>query len=163
MSCIKIGVLESILHLRVWLKLQCFSVWIKFSARDIHINLLGFCEFCETWSSENIILGVGMNWYLHFLRLLSDFGDISFRCSVHNCVGSVLWVSWKSGQGSLYFFCGRNGNYVFTCAMKQFCMLDVKNTLVKSFILCHRVHHLQRCVLSEEYLRDVSARLELKV
>jgi hypothetical protein len=53
--------------------------------------------------------------------------------------------------------------YVYTCAVKHYYVLDVKNTSGKSFILCHRVHHLKRCVLSEEYNRDVSARLELKV
>jgi hypothetical protein len=48
-------------------------------------------------------------------------------------------------------------------AVKQYYMLNVKNILVKSFILCHRVHHLQRCVQTEGYHRDAAARLELKV
>jgi len=78
-------------------------------------------------------------------------------------VGSVLWVTWKSLQWSPYSFCGHNWNYIYMCALKQYYVLDVKNILVKSFILCHRVQHLQCCVLTEEYHRDVAARLELKV
>jgi len=38
------------------------------------------------------------------------------------------------------------------CAVIQYYMLDVKNTLVKSFILCHRLHHLQCCVPTEEFI-----------
>jgi len=93
-----------------------------------------------------------MNLYPCFLHFLLDFGDILFRCSAHNDGGSGLWVSWKSVQWSPYFFCGHNWNYIYMCAVKQYYMLDVKNTLVKSIILCHRLHHLQCCVLTEEFI-----------
>ena len=36
-SFIRISVLEATLYLRVWMKLQYFSVWIKFGTGDIHI------------------------------------------------------------------------------------------------------------------------------
>jgi hypothetical protein len=66
-------------------------------------------------------------------------------------------------QGSLFFFVGVTEICIYTCAVKQYYMLDVKNTLVKSFILCHIVHHMQRCVLTEGHHTDVAPRLELKV
>jgi hypothetical protein len=97
-----------------------------------------------------------------FISVLSAF-IVRFWWHFVLSVGSVLWVTWKSIQWSPYSFCGHNWNCIYTCAVKQYYMLDVKNILVKSFILCHRVHRLQCCVLTEEYHRNVAARLELKV
>jgi len=83
-------------------------------------------------------------------------GDFSQNCvmSTASC-NSCIWAQplWADELSRMKY----------TCAVKQYYMLDVKNTLVKSFILCHREHHLQCCVLTEEYHRDVAARLELKV
>ena len=156
MNCIKISALESLLYLRVWMKLHYISFWIKFGTRDIHINLLSCHEFRENWSSENIVLQVWMNLFLCFQHFLSDFGDILFLSVLHIMMLEKFYEFHENQCNEVCtFFCGHNWNYIYMCAVKQYYVLDVKNTLVKSFILCHRVHHLQCCALTEEYHRDI--------
>jgi hypothetical protein len=136
------------------------KIWYK---RHPHkfIGLLWVLWKLEQW--KHYFTGVKEFIFVHSAFLVRLWWHFVFKCSAHNDVGSVLQVSWKSVQWSPYFFCGHDWNYIYMCAVKQYYMLDVKNTLVKSFVLCHRVHHLQHCVLTEEHHRDVAAKLELKV
>ena len=88
---------------------------------------------------------------------------VTFCLSVLHIMVLEVFYEFHENQCSEVhtFFCGHNWNYIYMCAVKWYYMLAVKNTLVKSFILCRRVHHLQCCVLTEKYHRDVVARLEL--
>jgi len=59
-----------------------------------------------------------------------------------------LSISWKSPQGRLDFSCGCKLNYIHTSTVKCYVIFQVKNTWVKSCVLCHGICHLHLVCLS---------------
>ena len=86
-------------------------------------------------------------------RCLKHRGSVQRKCwtvstVVTDCSNAVehLWVSRKSQQGRPCFCCGCRRNYMYTCTVKPYDILIVRNALVKSvFFTVYSPVHCGEC------------------
>jgi hypothetical protein len=85
------------------------------------------------------------DFYPYFPYLLPDLGETRLKRAAHIAV-ETLWASWRSQHED--FSCGCELNYVYSCTVKPFDILKVKNAWVKS--LYHVTEYICNLLLKEE-------------
>jgi hypothetical protein len=65
-------------------------------------------------------------------------GEILYKRSAHNAA-EYVWVLRKSAQGRPYFCYACKWNYIYTCAVKPYDTLTVKNAMAKP-VYCFKAY-----------------------